>query len=203
MSLDLGGLSAPVSNLGDLIAYVKGAERPPDREHRFGHGKGEAVAGFTQATFLAGAALVLAFQSIQRLIFPESLAAQIKQPHDRIEAARASLEAMGIKILVWGYPLGEYDVLIVIEAPDDTTAANLLLTGALTVGVVFGPDVARLNASSLEHTVVKTYNNLSLSYNQAPGRLLRGGPKRPPCPAAHHDLSIPTVIPAADDFANP
>src|SRR5213595_599738 len=31
MSLDLGGLSAPVSNLGDLIAYVKGAERPLDR----------------------------------------------------------------------------------------------------------------------------------------------------------------------------
>src|SRR3989454_8430021 len=31
MSLDLGGLSAPVNNLGDLIAYVKGAERPLDR----------------------------------------------------------------------------------------------------------------------------------------------------------------------------
>ena len=31
MSLDLGGLSAPVGNLGDLIAYVKGAERPLDR----------------------------------------------------------------------------------------------------------------------------------------------------------------------------
>src|SRR5205814_7811302 len=31
MSLDLGGLSAPVSNLGDLIAYVKGDERPLDR----------------------------------------------------------------------------------------------------------------------------------------------------------------------------
>jgi uncharacterized protein with GYD domain len=63
---------------------------------------------------------------------PQSLAAQIKQPHDRIEAARSSLEAMGIKILVWGYPLGEYDVLIVIEAPDDTTAASVAL--AVTAG---------------------------------------------------------------------
>jgi uncharacterized protein with GYD domain len=63
---------------------------------------------------------------------PQSLAAQIKQPQDRIEAARASLEAMGIKILVWGYPLGEYDVLIVIEAPDDTTAASVAL--AVTAG---------------------------------------------------------------------
>ena len=63
---------------------------------------------------------------------PQSLAAQIKQPHDRIEAARPSLEAIGIKILVWGYPPGEYDVLIVIEAPDDTTAASAAL--AVTAG---------------------------------------------------------------------
>jgi len=49
---------------------VSYAQRPPDREHRFGHGKGEAVAAFTQATFLAGAAVTLSIQSIQRLIFP-------------------------------------------------------------------------------------------------------------------------------------
>lgn len=63
---------------------------------------------------------------------PQSLGAQIKQPHDRIQAARPSLEAMGIKILVWGYPLGEYDVLIIIEAPDDTTAVSVAL--AVTAG---------------------------------------------------------------------
>jgi len=31
MSLDLGTLSAPVASLDDLIAYIKGAERPPER----------------------------------------------------------------------------------------------------------------------------------------------------------------------------
>ena len=31
MSLDLGVLTAPVANVGDLVAYVKGAERPPER----------------------------------------------------------------------------------------------------------------------------------------------------------------------------
>jgi uncharacterized protein with GYD domain len=53
---------------------------------------------------------------------PPSLAAQIKEPHERIEAVRPVLEATGIKILVGGYQPGEYDVMIVIDAPDDTTA---------------------------------------------------------------------------------
>lgn len=57
------------------FAGIRYAQRPADEDHRFGHGKGEAVAGFTQAMFLAGAAVVLAFQSIQRLIFPQNLAA--------------------------------------------------------------------------------------------------------------------------------
>ena len=50
---------------------VRYAERPPDQDHRFGHGKGEAVAEFTQATLLAGAALALAAQSVERLFFPQ------------------------------------------------------------------------------------------------------------------------------------
>ena len=31
MSLDLGGLSAPVTTLDGLVDYIRGAERPPDR----------------------------------------------------------------------------------------------------------------------------------------------------------------------------
>jgi uncharacterized protein with GYD domain len=53
----------------------------------------------------------------------DSMAAQIKEPQDRIEAVRPFFEAMGAKILAGGYPLGEYDVLAIYEAPDDTTAA--------------------------------------------------------------------------------
>jgi ferrous-iron efflux pump FieF len=69
-------LTSAVDALVDMAASlatllgVRYAERPPDRDHRFGHGKGEAVAGFTQSAFLAGAAIVLAFQSTERLIFP-------------------------------------------------------------------------------------------------------------------------------------
>jgi uncharacterized protein with GYD domain len=39
---------------------------------------------------------------------------------------------MGVKIVVGGYPLGEYDVLIIVEAADDATAASIGL--AVTAG---------------------------------------------------------------------
>ncbi len=55
------------------FAGVRYAAKPADRDHRFGHGKGEALAAFVQAMFLAGAAVVLVFQSVERLINPEPL----------------------------------------------------------------------------------------------------------------------------------
>lgn len=58
----------------------------------------------------------------------ESIAAQIKDPQDRIETVRPAFQAMGATILAGGYPLGEYDVLAVYEAPDDQAAAALALT---------------------------------------------------------------------------
>jgi cation diffusion facilitator family transporter len=73
VALLTSAVDALVDTAASLVTYfgVRYAERPPDTDHRFGHGKGEAVAGFTQAVFLAGAALILAFQSIDRLIVPE------------------------------------------------------------------------------------------------------------------------------------
>src|ERR1700730_11592862 len=58
---------------------------------------------------------------------PESVAAQIREPEDRFEAVRPAVEATGGKIVAGGYPFGEYDMLVVIEAPDDTTAAGFAL----------------------------------------------------------------------------
>lgn len=72
----------------------------------------------------------MALYIYQATYTPETLAAQIKEPQDRIEVVRPDLEAMGAKIVVGGYPFGEYDVLVVYEAADDTTAASLAITVA-------------------------------------------------------------------------
>ncbi len=57
----------------------------------------------------------------------ESLAAQIRNPQDRIEAVRPLFEAAGGRILAGGYPFGEYDVCVVYEVPSDTAAAAVAL----------------------------------------------------------------------------
>ena len=72
----------------------------------------------------------MAMYLYQAAYTPESLAAQIKEPHDRIEAVRPGLEAMGAKILVGGYPFGDYDVLVVYDAADDMTAASVAMAVA-------------------------------------------------------------------------
>jgi uncharacterized protein with GYD domain len=57
----------------------------------------------------------------------KSMAAQIKEPQDPAEAIRTILEDLGATIRVAGFPFGEYDVLVVYEAPDDTTAASVAM----------------------------------------------------------------------------
>ncbi len=47
---------------------------PADREHRFGHGKAEALAGLAQSAFISGSALFLVAEAGQRLIEPRPIA---------------------------------------------------------------------------------------------------------------------------------
>jgi len=56
----------------NLLA-VRHALSPADKEHRFGHGKAEALAGLGQAAFIAGSAGFLLLESGRRMFNPEPL----------------------------------------------------------------------------------------------------------------------------------
>jgi uncharacterized protein with GYD domain len=56
-----------------------------------------------------------------------AVAALIREPQDRVEAVRPAIEAMGGTVVAYGYPFGEYDAVVVFEAPDDTSAASFAL----------------------------------------------------------------------------
>ena len=51
------------------------ALKPADKEHRFGHGKAEALAGLAQSAFITGSAVLVLLQGINRLLHPEPLEA--------------------------------------------------------------------------------------------------------------------------------
>lgn len=58
----------------------------------------------------------------------ESMAAQIGNPQDRMEAAaRPVVEAVGGKLLGGGFGFGDYDAVFLMEAPDDESAAAIAL----------------------------------------------------------------------------
>lgn len=59
-----------LASLVNLLA-VRYSLQPADADHRFGYGKAEALAGLGQATFIAGSAVFLLLQAIDRLVHPQ------------------------------------------------------------------------------------------------------------------------------------
>ncbi|MCW5698778.1 MAG: cation diffusion facilitator family transporter [Rhodospirillales bacterium] len=73
-------LSALIDSVLDLAASmvnliaVRQATQPADREHRFGHGKAEALAGLAQAAFISGSVLFLLIEAGERFVRPSTIA---------------------------------------------------------------------------------------------------------------------------------
>ena len=61
-----------LASLVTLLA-VRHSLQPADREHRFGHGKAEALAGLGQAAFITGSAVLLVSEAAGRLSSPQSV----------------------------------------------------------------------------------------------------------------------------------
>ena len=62
-----------LASLINLFA-VRQALQPPDREHRFGHGKAEPLAGLGQALFISASAIFLIVEAVGRILEPEPIA---------------------------------------------------------------------------------------------------------------------------------
>lgn len=70
-------LASTTDSILDLFASVMSmiilrfSLAPADKEHSFGHGKAESLAGLVQASFVLGSALVLIFTGVSRLLNPQ------------------------------------------------------------------------------------------------------------------------------------
>jgi ferrous-iron efflux pump FieF len=72
-------LSSLLDSVIDLMASlvtaygVASALRPPDHEHRYGHGKAEPLAALAQSAFVIGSSFLLTWQAIDRLYHPQPI----------------------------------------------------------------------------------------------------------------------------------
>jgi uncharacterized protein with GYD domain len=53
---------------------------------------------------------------------------KIKESPSRLDAARKAAESMGGKIKEWYLVMGQYDAVVVAEAPDDEVLSRVMLT---------------------------------------------------------------------------
>lgn len=74
---------------------------------------------------------------------PQAMAALVKNPQNRIEAVRPAIEALGGKLVAGYLAFGEYDVVGIVEMPDNVTAA------AFSMGVSAGGGVKTFKTTTL------------------------------------------------------
>mgnify|MGYP001160601779 CR=1 FL=1 len=77
----LAVLSSLIDSLADIVASaitflsVQIAQQPPDRGHRFGHGKAESLSALAQSALIGGTALFVLIDAVRRLGDPRPVTA--------------------------------------------------------------------------------------------------------------------------------
>jgi ferrous-iron efflux pump FieF len=118
------------ASLVNLVA-VRHALAPADHDHRFGHGKAEALAGLAQAAFVAGSALLLFSEAAHRLWAP--------QPLERGEAGLAvTALSMVLTFLLIRYQRSvvERTGSLAVGADRLHYASDLLLNGGVALSLI-------------------------------------------------------------------
>lgn len=67
----------------------------------------------------------MAHYLVQLAYTPEAWGAQLKNPANRVEVVRPTLESLGARFETAYLCFGEYDVVFIMEAPDNVSAAAL------------------------------------------------------------------------------
>ena len=125
-----------VASLATFFA-VRWAAAPPDAEHRYGHGKGEAMASLVQAGLIFASALFIGWEAIQRVFDPRP-----------VTAGYWAVLIMLVSIAVTGWLVWMQDRAIrrsgsmAVKADRAHYAADLAANGVVLIGVVSGAFLA-------------------------------------------------------------
>jgi len=130
-------LSSLADSLLDLLASgvtlfaVKVAVSPADREHRFGHGKSEGIAGIVQAVIITGSAGYVCLQAIARLLSPSP----VESPEIGFAVMLSSLALTIVLVLVQRYVVARTGSLAI--AADALHYRSDILTAVAVLGAIY------------------------------------------------------------------
>ncbi|HKD22389.1 MAG TPA: cation diffusion facilitator family transporter [Rhizomicrobium sp.] len=140
--LDLIGSTINLLAIGHALT-------PADREHRFGHGKAEPLAGLAQGAFIAGSATFLVIESVSRLISPHPIA------HSGIGLGVMAISiAAVISLLIVQRIAVARTGSIAIGADSVHYAGDLLTNLGVVVGIVLSAEFGILIADPIVGIVV-------------------------------------------------
>jgi ferrous-iron efflux pump FieF len=152
---------------------VRTALTPADREHRFGHGKAEPLAGLAQSAFIAGSSAFLVIESISRMVAPRA-----------IEHGTVGLVVMGISIAATLVLVTAQQVVvrrtgsIAIGADRMHYISDILVNVGVVIGIVLATNFGILIADPIVGLVVAAvlavgvWRVFSQSYDQLMDREL-------------------------------
>ncbi|HEX6980633.1 MAG TPA: cation diffusion facilitator family transporter [Alphaproteobacteria bacterium] len=132
-------LSSLIDSLLDALASlvnlfaIRHSLTPADREHRFGHGKAEPLAGLAQAAFVAGSAMLLLMEAVQRLSAPTPIA------REEIGIAVMLLSiAVTIALVLYQRNVIRATGSVAISADSLHYRGDLLVNGAVILSLLLG-----------------------------------------------------------------
>ena len=121
-----------VASLGVFFA-VRWAALPADEDHRYGHGKGEALAAMVQAGLVFASALFVGWESMQRLFDPRPVTSGTWS----VLVVLASIVLTGWLVWMQGRAIRRSDSLAV-KADRSHYTADLASNAVVLIGVVSG-----------------------------------------------------------------
>lgn len=116
---------------------VRWAAAPPDAEHRYGHGKGEAMASLVQAGLIFASALFIGWEAIQRIFDPRP----VSSGYWAVMVVLISIALTGWLVWMQGRAIKRSGSMAV-EADRAHYAADLAANAVVLIGVISGSILA-------------------------------------------------------------
>ncbi len=125
-----------VASLGVFFA-VRWAALPADEDHRYGHGKGEALAAMVQAGLVFASALFVGWEAVQRIFDPRPVSSGAWS----VLVMLVSIALTGWLVWMQGRAVRSSGSMAV-EADRAHYAADLAANGVVLIGVISGAFLA-------------------------------------------------------------